>query len=733
MVLCPSFQGKKSKSKSKSKSKTKKEKIRKTDSKLERMMESGGKTSLPREVFRWLQGLDLAYSIKNVRRDFSSGFLVAEIFSRYFPNLFFMHSFDNGSSKSKKKNNWHQLVLLFRKIGFTPKREEELVNGVMDSDPTLVVAFLNLVYSFLTSRKVNTKRAPSVLVGKRSRNVHTDHDPSYDENDLNAEEEEEEEERSDEAFQGEESKGFVESTHTPSKILRGEVRSVRDAVQDVHIKTKGVKLTVLETDIMRLRAANMSFIDGDGECKTSSTQSKTINGSKSEVSTFLDENSRAGLEKLKPLELIQKALEESLGAKSGFSSSSFLKELQLPCESSTLSENDLNGVLSLVAEYKSILAQSILSAPDEWAILGPALCGAITNWNAQVARDILCQVGSWLELLDAQAAWEVLMPHMIPILQSTDQRKLGMEILVAFAPVETWLHSAVMQELSQALDMRTLYACIVALMESLENQVIHPSGVKWYSNLVSLGKAHSAPSVRARSVAIARSLVSKQDKESKEEHVACSFGLDQLVHDTWWETRTQLALFARDSSNAALFRYLLQVAPNDIRVLLALSQAQQTVVNQFGCELGEAYLACDLETRTMLLRNQGEYAREELLHWIEGSQGGNIGADSIELLAALLAQEEPISQQYLVQLFGALGTDLLQSVGKFRRSVQTQNDLADILFVHLRCVNVFLHPLWVEILQKIEESSPIVCALVDIKNDPQHPYYSHVCAILSEK
>lgn len=68
----------------------------------------------PRATLKWLLSLDLSLPIKQVRRDFSNGFLFAEVFHKFFPSEVSLHSYDTGSSLARKKDNWRLLQKVFK-------------------------------------------------------------------------------------------------------------------------------------------------------------------------------------------------------------------------------------------------------------------------------------------------------------------------------------------------------------------------------------------------------------------------------------------------------------------------------------------------------------------------------------------------------------------------------------------------------------------------------------------
>eukprot|EP00921_Rhytidocystis_pertsovi_P001502 GHVQ01002580.1.p1 GENE.GHVQ01002580.1~~GHVQ01002580.1.p1 ORF type:complete len:663 (-),score=85.32 GHVQ01002580.1:1280-3268(-) len=120
--------------------------------------QSGGRCSqqqqvqLPREVLKWLQALDLSYAVRNVRRDFANGYLVAEVCSRYFPQEVQMHSYDRGCNMTTKRSNWELLykLMVTKKLPFHLDHFEP----VMHCAPGAAATFVTKLYCILTNRKL---------------------------------------------------------------------------------------------------------------------------------------------------------------------------------------------------------------------------------------------------------------------------------------------------------------------------------------------------------------------------------------------------------------------------------------------------------------------------------------------------------------------------------------------------------------------------------------------------
>ena len=119
--------------------------------------------SLPREVLKWIQSLDLTYSVKNVKKDFNNGFLVAQILSRYYPvtndqmsnyKAIQMHMIDNGFSMERRRDNWKQFLSKITEI--TTRIED--VDILVKNENGEILLFIISLYQKLTKKACSNFR-----------------------------------------------------------------------------------------------------------------------------------------------------------------------------------------------------------------------------------------------------------------------------------------------------------------------------------------------------------------------------------------------------------------------------------------------------------------------------------------------------------------------------------------------------------------------------------------------
>lgn len=114
-------------------------------------------SGLSREVLKWLQSLDLTWQVKNPKWDISNGYLIAEIFSWYFPQDIQMHSFYNRDSLDLKTRNWYILKNFILKNGIDVKMSD--VDGTIHCREGAATELVEKLYEILTNRRV--KKLPS--------------------------------------------------------------------------------------------------------------------------------------------------------------------------------------------------------------------------------------------------------------------------------------------------------------------------------------------------------------------------------------------------------------------------------------------------------------------------------------------------------------------------------------------------------------------------------------------
>ncbi|KAL6061207.1 hypothetical protein STEG23_011283 [Scotinomys teguina] len=109
---------------------------------------------LPRAVLRWLQELDLSFFPRNITRDFSNGYLIAEIFCIYYPWDLRLTSFENGTSLKVKLDNWAQVEKFLAKKKL--KLPKELIHGTIHCKAGVPEILIQEVYTLLTHREIKS-------------------------------------------------------------------------------------------------------------------------------------------------------------------------------------------------------------------------------------------------------------------------------------------------------------------------------------------------------------------------------------------------------------------------------------------------------------------------------------------------------------------------------------------------------------------------------------------------
>ncbi|XP_059821723.1 sperm flagellar protein 1-like [Hypanus sabinus] len=90
-----------------------------------------------RELYAWVDTLQLSRTKRNIARDFSDGVLIAEVVKCHFPKMVEMHNYTPASSTQQKLSNWgHLNRKVFNRLNFFVP--DNVVRKVVQCSPGVV-------------------------------------------------------------------------------------------------------------------------------------------------------------------------------------------------------------------------------------------------------------------------------------------------------------------------------------------------------------------------------------------------------------------------------------------------------------------------------------------------------------------------------------------------------------------------------------------------------------------
>jgi len=512
--------------------------------------------TLPREVLKWVQSLDLSYSVKNVKRDFANGFLVAEIFSRYFPSDISMHIFDNGSKRACRNDNWEQLLKFFKRQNIPLNRLD--YEPVVVADDGAAVGLLSKVYTLLTRRTLpvfqlqevplegGDATAPPQAAAAAPIIEAAPPPPPVDFDDASGGDG-----KTNDAY-----KMFAQArSNRPAE--RSAPKAVEERADAVPLEIADVKKRSLAKNVAQLRAQQEQQAAIANQKNNRETPS--VSGRKSSVgepttpSFGLVGATKPTSEIMRPI--VSSVLQENAQVMKSLDPRKDVVVSFMELCNSLVPDEMCVRVFDGLSNQAPQLVDTMLKSPAEFWRVWTLFCPALVTYseNSPVFESVVYlfkRIGGLMgehdPVLTQQLMQDVGLPSLAPLLvDSAGKREPLCELVYTYAQPAVLSRLGVLRSLKEEIGELPVYIACLSYFVSLELQaeLLDEHLLEHYMYYALVALQSPQPKIRVAGLSILVTITASSEEHSQNVlSLLPSFA--ELVHDDWWEVQAQLLLLA---------------------------------------------------------------------------------------------------------------------------------------------------------------------------------------------